>query len=60
MGGLDPRLSKGITTHAAFGADLSLPHSLWTRGFRRTLLFGMLGHAMPVAVQLRASDSTAR
>ncbi len=48
MSGLDSRLSKGITTHAAFGAGLCLAHSLWTRGFRRTLLFGMLGHAMPV------------
>ncbi len=48
MGGLDPRLSKAIATHATIGAGLSLAHSLWTRGFRRTLLFGILGHAMPV------------
>ncbi len=48
MGGLDPRLSKNITTQAVVGAGLSLAHSLWTRGFRRTLLFGILGHTMPV------------
>jgi hypothetical protein len=45
---LDPRLSKTITTQAAVGAGLSLAHSLWTRGFRRTLLFGLLGHTVPV------------
>lgn len=48
MSRLDPRLSKVIITQAAVGAGLSLVHSLWTRGFRRTLLFGILGHAMPV------------
>jgi hypothetical protein len=48
MSRLDPRLSKVITTQAAVGAGLSLVHSLWTRGIRRTLLFGILGHAMPV------------
>ena len=44
----DPRLSKGITTQAAVETDLSLAHSLWRRGFRRTLLFGILGHTVPV------------
>ncbi len=48
MGGLDPRLSKGITAQALVGTSLSLAHSLWTRGLRRTLLFGLLGHTMPV------------
>jgi hypothetical protein len=48
MSGLDPRLSKGITTQAAVGSGLSLAHSLWARGFRRTLLFSVLGHAVPV------------
>jgi hypothetical protein len=42
----DPRLSKGITTQAAVETDLSLAHSLWRRGFRRTLHFGVPGHAM--------------
>ncbi len=48
MGGLDPRLSKSITTQAVVGGGLSLAHSLWTRGFSRTLLFGLLGHTVPV------------
>lgn len=48
MGKLDPRLSKGITAQALVGTSLSLAHSLWTRGFRRTLLFGLLGHTVPI------------
>ncbi len=48
MEGSDPRLSKIITTQAVVGAGLSLAHSLWARGFRRTLLFGILGHTIPV------------
>jgi hypothetical protein len=44
---LDGRMSKVTTTQAVLGAALSLAHSLWTRGFRRTLLFSMLGHARP-------------
>ena len=44
---LDGRMSKVTTTQAFLGAALSLAHSLWTRGFRRTLLFSMLGHARP-------------
>jgi hypothetical protein len=39
---------KIITTPAAVGAGLSLAHSLWTRVFRRTLRFGLLGHTLPV------------
>ena len=48
MGGLDPRLSKSITAQALVGTSLSLAHSLWTRGFCRTLLFGLLGHTVPL------------
>ena len=50
MGRLDPRLSKSITTQAVVGAGLSLAHSLWTRDFRRTLLFGVLGEYAAINV----------
>ncbi len=56
MGGLDSRLSKGITAHAAVGAGLSLAHSLWRRGFRRILLFGILGHATLALGEYSAVD----
>lgn len=48
MGGLDPRLSRALAVHASVVAGLSVVHSLWTRGLRRTLLFAALGNAIPV------------
>ena len=54
MGRLDPRLSKGIMAQAVVGASLSLAHSLWARGFRRTLRFSILGYAIPVAGEYSA------
>jgi len=56
MGRLDPRLSKSITTQAVVGAGLSLAHSLCTRDFRRTLLFGVLGHTMPALGEYASID----
>ncbi len=54
MAKLEHRLSKTVTTHAAVIAGLSVAHSLRTRGLRRTLLFAMLGHAVPVFVEYLA------
>ncbi|MDP8949245.1 MAG: carotenoid biosynthesis protein [Actinomycetota bacterium] len=48
MGGLDPRLSKAVTTHALVVTGLNVAHSLRVRGVRRTLLFAVLGTAIPV------------
>ena len=48
MGGLDPRLSKAVTTHALVVTGLNVVHSLRVRGVRRTLLFAVLGIAIPV------------
>jgi uncharacterized membrane protein len=44
----DHRLSKVVNAHAIVMAGLSTAHSLRARGLRRTLLFAMLGHAIPV------------
>ena len=48
MGGLDPWLSKVITAHALVVTGLNVAHSLRVRGVRRTLLFAVLGIAIPV------------
>ena len=48
MGGLDPRLSKVVTTHALVVAGLNIVHSLRVRGLRRTSRFAVLGTAIPV------------
>jgi uncharacterized membrane protein len=41
-------LSGAVGVHASVVAGLSVVHSLWTRGLRRTLLFAALGNAIPV------------
>jgi hypothetical protein len=48
LGGLGSRLSGAVGVHASVVAGLSVVHSLWTRGLRRTLLFAALGNAIPV------------
>jgi uncharacterized membrane protein len=48
VGSLDPRLSRAITAHALVVAGLNVVHSLRARGLRRTLLFAVLGIAIPV------------
>jgi uncharacterized membrane protein len=52
--GLDPRLSKAVTAHSLIVAALSVVHSLRTRGLRRTLLFALLGSAIPILGELMA------
>jgi uncharacterized membrane protein len=54
VSGLDPRLSKAISAHALIVAGLSFTHSLRVRGLRRTLLFAVLGTAIPVLGELLA------
>ena len=54
MSGLDHRLSKVVTAHALIVAGLSIIHSLWARGLRRTLLFAALGNAIPILGELLA------
>ncbi len=54
MGGLDPRLSKVITAYALVVAGLNVAHSLRARGLRRTLLFAVLGNAIPLLGELLA------
>jgi uncharacterized membrane protein len=54
VSGLDPRLSKAVSAHALIVAGLSFAHSLRVRGLRRTLLFAVLGNAMPVLGELFA------
>jgi uncharacterized membrane protein len=54
VSGLDPRLSKAISAHALIVAGLSFTHSLRVRGLRRTLLFAVLGNAIPVLGELLA------
>lgn len=51
---LDPRLSKAVTAHSLIVAALSVVHSLRTRGLRRTLLFAVLGNAIPILGELLA------
>ncbi len=41
-------MSGAVGVHASVVAGLSVVHSLWTRGLRRTLLFAALGNAIPV------------
>jgi uncharacterized membrane protein len=47
-------LSGAVGVHASVVAGLSVVHSLWTRGLRRTLLFAALGNAIPVLGQYLA------
>jgi uncharacterized membrane protein len=54
VGALDPQLSRAVTAHALVVAGLSVTHSLWARGLRRTLLFAALGYAIPVLGELLA------
>jgi hypothetical protein len=54
MSGPDPRLSKAVTAHSMIMATLSVVHSLWTQGLRRTLLLAVLGNAIPVLGELVA------
>jgi uncharacterized membrane protein len=51
---LDHRLSKALTAHSLIVAALNVVHSLRTRGFRRTLLFGALGNGIPILGELLA------
>jgi uncharacterized membrane protein len=50
----DSRLSRIVTAHSVVVAGLSLAHSLRTRGLRRTLLFAVLGNAIPILGELLA------
>jgi len=52
----DHNVSRLITAHAAFGAGLSFAHSLRARGFRRTMLFVALGHAVPILGEYSATN----
>ncbi len=52
MSQFDPRLSKVVTAHSSIVAALSVIHSLRTRGLRRTLLFAVLGNAIPILGEL--------
>jgi uncharacterized membrane protein len=51
---LDRRLSKAVTAHSSIVAALNVIHSLRTHGLRRTLLFAVLGHAIPILGELLA------
>jgi uncharacterized membrane protein len=54
VSGVDPRLSRALTAHAAVVASLSAAHSLRTRGPRRALLFAALGGGIPLLGELVA------
>jgi len=54
VGGLDSRLSQVVTAHAFAVTVLNVIHSLRARGLRRTLLFAVLGTAIPVLGELLA------
>ena len=54
MSGPDPRISKAVTAHSMIIAALSVVHSLRTQGLRRTLLFAVLGNAIPILGELVA------
>ena len=54
MSHLDPRLSKVVTAHSSIVAALNVIHSLRTHGLRRTLLFAVSGHAIPILGELLA------
>jgi uncharacterized membrane protein len=56
---LDHRLSKALTAHSLIVAALNVVHSLRTRGFRRTLLFGALGNGIPILGELLAVHALA-
>ena len=57
MSGLDPRLSRAVTAHSLIVGALSVAHSLWTRGWRRTLLFAASGSVIPTLGELVAVNA---
>jgi uncharacterized membrane protein len=54
VSGSGSRLSRAITTHSLVVASLSVAHSLWARGLRRTLLFAATGNFIPILGELLA------
>jgi uncharacterized membrane protein len=54
VSGPDPRLSKAVTAHSMIMAALSVVHSLRAQGLRSTLLFAVLGNAIPILGELVA------
>ena len=54
MSGSSSCLSRIVTAHAIVAAGLSVAHSLRVRGVRRTLLFAVLGSAIPILGELLA------
>jgi uncharacterized membrane protein len=48
------RLSRAVTAHSLVVASLSVVHSLWARGLRRTLLFAASGNIIPILGELLA------
>ena len=52
MSGPDPRISQAVNAHSMIIAALSVVHSLRTQGLRRTLLFAVLGNAIPILGEL--------
>lgn len=56
MGKLREWMPEALTAGALAGTGLTLAHSLWARGRRRTVVFAALGMGLPLASEFAATN----